>query len=135
MNRYTIYCTKSQTNKALVLGAPIERGHESSRYFNIGVPTFYDENDEICRVKNSVIFIPTAEQMIGWIESISTIQLQMEKQMHESNTQYRIWVRDECKPFSDIIEMRSYPSRKEATLAAIDAALEYLIKKEGKDEN
>lgn len=64
MNKYTIYCTAEQTRKALELGAPIERGHESSRYFNFGVPTFYDGNDEVCRVKNSIIFIPTAEQMI-----------------------------------------------------------------------
>lgn len=113
MERYTIYCTEDQTLKAERLGAPIKKTWESGGHSDL---------DKYIYKK------PTAEQMIGWIESISTIQLQMEKQMVESGTRYRIWVRDECKPFSDIIEMHNYPTRKEATLAAIDAALDYLEK-------
>lgn len=127
MEKYTIYCTESQTKKALELGAPIKMVLHPTTWFKEVYPKRC-HIDILEHPNGCTLAIPTAEQMIGWIESISTIQLQMEKQMHESNTQYRIWVRDECKPFSDIIEMRSYPSRKEATLAAIDAALEYLSK-------
>ena len=110
---YTIYCTLEQTKKALELGAPIK---EADKY---DFPVFMDSH--------KYYVFPTAEQLIGWIEGISIIQLQIEKQMGESGTRYRIWVRDECKPFSEIIKMYNYPTRKEATLAAIDAALDYLI--------
>lgn len=130
MEEYTIYCTEEQTKKALELGAPIERGHEGSRYFNIGVPTFFDKNDEICRVKNSVIFIPTAEQVIEWL-------------LNEHDILCDIFPRDgcfgttwfafrfttlRCKRKKYESNTKDYPSRKEATLAAIDAALDYLSK-------
>lgn len=121
MNRFTIYCTPELTKKALELGAHIERGHEGSRYFNIGVPTFYDENDEVCRVKNSIIFIPTAEQMIGWLEEQDIFV-----SINHIREGYSSWL----KTISDnknISENLGYvSSRKEATFAAIDAALEYL---------
>lgn len=84
--------------------------------------------DSINRTTYTLLMTPTAEQMIGWIESISTIQLQIVKQTGESGTRYRIWVRDDCLPFSNIIKMYNYPTRREATLAAIDSALDYLIK-------
>ena len=125
MNRYTIYCTEEQTKKDFELGAPIERGHESSRYFNIGVPTFYDENDEICRVKNSVIFIPTAEEMIGWLENVIPVseEFSIKQIIVES------YFNGKWNYFLGIEESENYyNSRKEATLAAIDAALEYLSK-------
>lgn len=119
---YTIYCTKEQTKKALELDAPIERGHESSRYYNIGVPVFYDENDTICRVSNSVIFIPTAEQMIGWLG---------EKDIHfdfEYITMTCCMVQCDgkylCNPITG--------SREEVTLKAIDAALDYLTQNKKK---
>lgn len=119
MDEYTILCTEAQTKKALKLGAPIEiktieeapKDWQGKAYFT-GMAT--------CAK------LPTAEQMIGWIESISTIQLQIEKQMIGCSVRYRIWVRDKCVPFSNIIKMQNYHSRKEATLAAIDATLEYL---------
>lgn len=58
MNKYTIYCTPEQTKKALELGAPIK---ECGYYFKkqIGCNTISDTDLHI---------IPTAEQMIGWLE-------------------------------------------------------------------
>lgn len=119
MNKYKIYCTESQTKKALGLGAPIERGHEGSRYFNIGVPTFYDENDEVCRVKNSIIFISTAEEMIGWLEEQGITEILITRNVYD-------WIYVIIRKEKVIDGDNSYPTRKEATLAAIDAALEYI---------
>lgn len=127
MTKYTIYCSEEQTKKALGLGAPIERGHESSRYFNIGVPTFFDENDEICRVKNSVIFIPTAEQTIGWLEEQGIwIHFCKPNQRPELLS---FSVSNIKEPFRRVFVGGEYNSRKEATLAAIDAALDYMAHK------
>lgn len=119
MDEFTIYCTEEQTKKARELGAPIEIKTIEEAQKDWQGKAFFTGMATCAK-------LPTAEQMIGWIESFLTIQLLIEKQMGESGTRYRIWVRDECKPFSDIIEMHNYPTRKEATLAAIDAALEYL---------
>lgn len=119
MNSYTIYCTEAQTKKAFELGAHIER-------------VIFTTNDayKYTKINEGIYIIPTAEQMIGWLESISAMQLQIEKQTLDlgSDTRYRIWVGNTCKQFSDIIKMGNYSTRKEATLAAIDAALEYLSK-------
>lgn len=123
MNKYTIYCNPKQTKNALELGAPIERGHENSRYFNIGVPTFYNENDEICRVKNSVIFIPTSEQMIGWLEEKGIWIHFCKPNQDMSKFSYGIL---DLKTFRKIHTGGEYNSRKKVVLAAIDAALEYL---------
>lgn len=61
MNRYTIYCTEEQAKKALELGAPIE---------TIRLQT--GENPPIDSIYISQQFehyyIPTAEQMLGWLE-------------------------------------------------------------------
>ena len=79
MNRYTIYCTEEQTKKALELGAPLNCCYHNDDFQNtIKIGSLH------------YVEIPTAEQMLGWLED-------------------------------------NYESRKEATLAAIDAALEYLI--------
>lgn len=102
---YTIPCTPEQTKKAFELGAPINK-----RYTN------YDSFFE-CFLDN-----PTAEQMIGYLEEKHSLQ-------------FLTGVDDEDKFFFNVyhtegyIESRGCNSRKEATLAAIDAALEYLINK------
>ena len=111
MEQYTIYCTKGQTNKALELGAPL---------------------DEFCGFRPAVFIdgilydIPTAEQMIGWLEE-QGIGITITKVMNGDLFQYMAHVTD--------IQFRYlgrygtfYNSRQEATLAAIDAALEYLSK-------
>lgn len=103
MEKYTIYCTLEQTKKALELGAPIKYEHDC-----YGVPT-------------SPI-TPTAEQMIGWLEEQECIKsIDVGKSSvwdasvsgHNDGDGYIFC--DTC-----------LYSRKEATLAAIDAALEYL---------
>lgn len=113
MERYTIYCTAEQIRKALELGAPIIIETEK-----IGLP-----NISFGYHRNTFI-TPTAEQMISFIESISEIQITIEKQAAD---RFRVWVKERCTPLSDIILICSYKSRKEATLAAIDATLDYLI--------
>lgn len=100
MNRYEIRCTEEQTKKALELGAPI--------YNNYGIGGIYEG------LKN-----PTAEQMIGWLEeqgqSIEVCRL------YKNNPNWSAFVDD-----TQIIG-KYYPTRKGAIIAAIDAALEYLI--------
>lgn len=133
MDRYTIYCTREQTKKAFELGAPIERGHEYSRYFNIGVPTYYDDNDEVCRVKNSVIFIPTAEQMIGWLEEQGiSVKAMCFSWCNENKPTWQVHAYQSTTNFWDEIAFGHSESCKEATLSAIDAALDYLSKNKEK---
>lgn len=115
MEKYTIYCTSEQTRKALELGAPIEKDW---------IPEFLF-NNEYFSLKN-----PTAEQMISWFEEQGFIIEVSFRGLDEPNKQgnkvfiyhlfdYSEW--EELNPLSDL-----YKSRKEATLAAIDAALKYL---------
>lgn len=108
---YTIHCTVSQTRKALELGAPIEPQTPS---------TLIDTLCAFCG--DGMYIIPTAEQLIGWLEEqedISEFDIAIwEKPMWA----FRVHLID--KP--SINGMHLFTSRKEATLAAIDAALEYL---------
>lgn len=99
---YTINCTPEQTKKALELGAQIERdGFEDRPYVYI----------------DGAYLIPTAEQMIGWLEEQDGI-----KDITVCKTGMWIWGKNHT-----LIEGGStYSSRQESTLAAIDAALEYL---------
>ena len=124
MERYTIYCTEEQTKKALKLGAPIERGHKGRKYFNIEVPTFFGENHDICYV----IFIPTAEQMLEWLEEQ---KISIDITMASKRTAYYTLSKltDNGMIFITGRSENNYASRKKATLAAIDAALDYLIEK------
>lgn len=126
MEKYKIFCTEEQTKKALELGAPIERGHESSRYFNIGVPTLFDEKDEICRVKNSVIFIPTAEQMMGWlITNGFAFGIIDYNDGFNDHVFWRVANKFDKKWYVADDKLKD---PKEAVLAAIDTALDYLSK-------
>ena len=61
MDRYTINCTSEQTKKALALGAPIDHS---------GVPFEDLESLGYSEYYKTIIYgiIPTAEQMIGWLE-------------------------------------------------------------------
>lgn len=97
---YSIYCTQEQTLKAIELGAQIEG-----------------------------IFIPTAEQMISWLE---------EQEKIEEIIIYRNIILKVYKWTFGIINTKGkfvinnkehFSSRKEATLAAINAALECLSNK------
>ena len=106
MNQYTIYCTPEQTKKALELGVPIEIEPYDNPYC---VPQKYPK---------IIVKYPTAEQMIGWLEEqrITSIEITFSKE-----TKWKFEFFSECYDFD-----APYNSRKEATLAAIDAALEYL---------
>ena len=102
MNRYTIYCTPEQTKKALELGAPINKRYNR-----------FEEFDECILDK------PTAEEMIGWLQE-QGVYVEITKS----------FIADYQSLVHDSHSTRFYDeylsSRKEATLAAIDAALEYL---------
>ena len=117
MNKYTIYCTEEQTKKALELGAPITHGN--SRF----------DNDELSPIGDMdgvwmYAIIPTAEQMIGWLEEQEDIYtIEFDK---TSITGWRYGVYYKADNKSCCMSKNKFSSRKEATLAAIDAALEYL---------
>lgn len=112
MNRYTIYCTEDQTKKALKLGAPIRTIKKPQ--CNVGL---------IERI--------TTEQMIGWLEEQGVVIIFMGT-MKEDLSGYT-WIAHICH-FEDTsiwVDIKSL-SHKEATLKAIDAALDYLINKQKK---
>lgn len=120
MDKYIIYCTPEQTKMALKLGAPIQlwKGFEATH-----TPTgSFIEN-------NVLYFIPTAEQMIMWLEE-QRILIEI-----YYNSTYRHY--NYCKKYGGYGNWgcalydsytHGFPSRKDATLAAIDAAFEYLSK-------
>ena len=106
MNQYTIYCTPEQTMKALELGAPI------TATLNTFEPNLYEYLGAFFR-------IPTAERMIGWLEEQGFYFYIFKDYCWNGEVQYgNNW-------YYSIDDVNS---RKEATLAAIDAALDYLIK-------
>lgn len=116
---YSIYCTPEQTGKALELGAPLY------------LQSVDDDEDSIEVVENSVYNyyeIPTAEEMIGWLEDqkyISSIEVSYQYMLNK----YCYYIFDNYG--NDIESLDSkirFNSRKEATLAAINAALEYLMR-------
>lgn len=116
MDKYIIYCTEEQVKKAIELGAPMLTKTFISSFGKI------ETN------------LTTAEQMLGWLEEQGVL-MQIEpingmhyywllstKELTEEPDRYS-WVTQYVTPNYEEI-----PSRKEATLAAIDAALDYLIK-------
>lgn len=124
MNRYEIYCTAEQTAKAIKIGALIKWSHnrfEDDEFDPIGPDTY--------------AVIPTATQMLGWLESEKGLKYfciekdyDLESERYSDTYCWRV-------VFNDIsfFSKNSYETRQEATLAAIDAALDYLIK--AKEEN
>lgn len=135
---YSIYCTPEQTKKALELGAPLHTylTKEASKWL---VDTAKTENrvDDYERelvkdyhhtiIGNLVYCIPTAEQMLGWIEE-QGVKINIEhSDIVEDCLRFHIY---EGKNRDLAVKKGyNYSSRKEATLAAIDAALEYLNNK------
>lgn len=115
MERYKIFCTEEQTRKAIELGAPIKTSRNR----------FDEDVSPICQEGEGWLYavIPTAEQMLGWLEE------------HEGISEVDIF-KDFTWTFSiyndELLIMDNYyayNSRKEATLAAIDAALKHLKSK------
>lgn len=102
MNKYTIYCTEEQTKKALELGAPLE---------------YHCPNE-----REIVYHRPTAEQLIGWLEEqVDNIDI---IRYNDRTWLYLFFPKNSSQYESE----DKYQSRKEATLAAIDVALDYLSK-------
>ena len=114
MEQYSIFCTEEQTKKAFELGAPIK----------IRPYVTQEKAIDFAYVNAGIVFnCPTAEQMLGWLlEKIDDINVVKEEKgtwlfiLYPENTM-------------DYQLKNGFSSRKEATLAAIDAALEYLIRK------
>lgn len=124
MPDYTLYCTEEQTKKALELGAPIY--YHKNAYVGNSTPHFYI--GEYGNHENGWILylIPTAEQMIGWLEDNIRGVITISKNWHQGCMKFDWVIFDD---FETIIEgsIVFYNSRKEATISAIDAALEYLF--------
>lgn len=100
-------CTLEQTRKAISLGAPIKE-------FCGLVPTAY--------IDGIIYDIPTAEQMKGWIKNQGlTFDIKSSR-----GEQVTICVWDNHK--KELVYVYIGDCLKEATLDAIDAALEYLVK-------
>lgn len=114
MEQYTIYCTAKQMNKALKLGAPIE--------------VDFQFNSKTAIINKKTYIVPTAEQMIGWFERQGLVIIDTIRVTHPidgiSWYGYKLIFQWQKEEYNEI----KYNSRKEATLAAIDAAFDYLSK-------
>lgn len=108
MDKFTIYCTAEQTRKAFELGAPIQYASINDvrleRYIYVGEEYYV---------------FPTAEQMIGWLEDQD---IYFEIDHYTYTKRYHCTITD----FTGYTSKTFTGTRKEATLAAIYAALEYL---------
>lgn len=116
INEYTIRCTVEQAKKALELGASIEFEQTIIHDWSTGKPVPYPDI-AIDKDGEPILIKPTSEQMIGWLETkgfrFEVEYCTMYCMMVHINDTYI------CNPIC------AY-SRPEATLAAIDAALDYL---------
>lgn len=118
MDQFTIYCTQEQTKKALELGAPIE-DIPMFLYGENAAPKYVHKNEWN---RECFCYCPTAEQMIGWLE---------EKDITVKLVKGDIrWYARPCSCKNTDFNRDGYCSRKEATLAAIDSALDFLSVKE-----
>lgn len=139
---YTIYCTPEQTKKALALGAKIKTAMSkyNASIANKNCEQGKESFDEY--QKKGIIFlsngfsamayiIPTAEQMKGWLRTkgfafgITEYNDGFNDHVfwRVANNQDKRWYKSDNK----------LKDPKEAFLAAIDAALEYLSKKKLND--
>ena len=122
---YTIYCTEEQIKKAFVeLDAPLKQV-----FYNVQFDETLKEY-HLIRIGCKLYEIPIAEQMIGWLEEQDIIR---EVNVYRS-ANYEGWyysISGANKQYISInghaiASIGKHDSRKEATLAAIDAALDYL---------
>lgn len=120
MNRYTIYCTESQTKRAYKLGAPIAQVMAPDAYYE----THKNKLSMLveCDHENVYIESPTAEQMCGWLREKGLFI-----SVHDNVSS--LWFSLVCQLHGRILsQCRMKTSYEEAILAAIDAALDYLEK-------
>lgn len=111
---YSIYCTLSQTKKALELGAPIE---EHGRYHADLEPNIVLTDDK------TWLEIPTAEQMIGWLRKEKGLFVES---YLNGKYYYSFSPIVSTKEDGEIIHLEAQDDPDKATLTAIDAALDYL---------
>ncbi len=110
MEQFTIYCTPEQTKKALELGAPIETYK----------PIIIDSRAGGSFTTPTMETV-TAEQMIGYL---ATKGIFVGVAWDYINMKWESYTHVERK----MIGCDGYYCREEATLAAINEALEYLSK-------
>lgn len=124
MEKYTIYCTEEQTKKALELGAPIEISDYEEKEANI----FWKL--KFLDLQNGLLAeYPTAEQMVGWLEEQGiSVKAFCFSWCNENKPTWQVHAYNESTNFWNEITFGHSKSRKEATLTAIDAALDYLRK-------
>ena len=124
MENYTIYCTEEQTLKALKLGAPIT---VTSNHSDVANKKYYEVYHYESKTTTAII-IPTAEQMCGWLEE-REIFIHIDYDFSDNKKPYKC----EMCLFNGMTNHKGwFVSRQKATLAAIDAALDYLKKKQNK---
>lgn len=122
MDKYIIYCTEEQTRKALELGAPITLFSDSGHVTEDTAKKWH-----MCVLDSKSYIIPTSEQMIGWLEEQESIkEVSVFSDVTEWNWTFDGYKEDGGYAFAS---RDSYSNRKEATLASINAALDYLNKK------
>lgn len=119
MNNYTIYCTEGQVKKAFELGAPIEILPNYIEYRMLPFVKCTDGNERPC-------VLPTAEQMLGWLEEQKIFIFIAP--CFDINCSWHISSKGYNK-YGYTSDINICKTRKEATIAAIDAALDYLSKK------
>lgn len=121
MKEYKIYCTDEQTQKAYNLDAPLE------------IASDVNKHTVLCRKRQyhtyAEIVIPTGEEMIGWLENHKNITA---IEITHFGSHWFAHVTTTTPGCS--LCMDCFQTRKEATLVAIDMALNYLIKQKEKDE-
>lgn len=153
MNRYTTYCTPEQVKKALELGAQPEiidsqervdkenerirdtYGIHSYEYKNVTyylVEVRYRNSPNVVIVNQVAYKLPTTEQMRGWLRKEHKIHVRIDCEGSENYVVQLQFINSskdidvENNNYKGVIGHKGYPSEPEATLAAIDAALEYL---------
>lgn len=121
MEEYEIRCTQEQTRKALELGVPIEY-IDANTIFGKPKPkhSFYVE---VPYKYYRYYLLPTAQQMIGFLRS-KGFRFKIDE-LSDTIVAYRV-------TFGCWFENGQSSNPKGATLAVIDAALEYLSKFNGK---
>lgn len=121
MEQFEIRCTPQQTQKALQLGAPIIKVDTFDKRLIYGSNMCYPLTEADYPYAIYPYAIPTAEEMIGWLEEQNNIIITIEigtDCWHSRVSNPEIYIKRINKP-----------TRKKATLAAIDAALDYLSNK------
>lgn len=114
MEKYSIFCSEEQTRKAMALGAPIRKKVYPIEILN---------KCNLFSHHGQIRIIPTTEEMIGWLEEQKTITA-INIDYYVTGNAWACWIKFK----EGTLNKQDFSSRKEATLAAIDAALDYLEK-------